>query len=399
MIRLAYVSADPGVPVFGRKGNSVHVQEVVRALRGLEIDVELFARRIDGDAPPGLEDVPVHRLPKLPSAKDPSRERRALESNGEIRAMLEQAGPFDVIYERYALFSFAGMEYAQASGVPGLLEVNAPLIEEAARYRGLDRIAAAREASERAFSAATRLVAVSEEVASWLRTQVDPPDRTVVVPNGVAPGRFPEGLRPAIPHEPGTFTVGFVGSLRPWHGLSVLADAFLRLRALDPASRLLVVGDGPAREELVTALSNGGALEGARLTGAVSPEEIPALLASMDVAVAPYPALSGFYFSPLKIYEYLAAGLPVVASRIGQITAIVQDGINGLLCAPGDAAGFAGALDRLRRDRDLCGKLGRGARASIGEEQTWDGVARRLLGLAGFESGPARALDAAEGRI
>ena len=73
-MRLAYVCADPGVPVFGRKGASIHVQEVVRALDARGVEVELFASRTGGDPPPGLEKVPLHGLPAPPKGDLAARE-------------------------------------------------------------------------------------------------------------------------------------------------------------------------------------------------------------------------------------------------------------------------------------------------------------------------------------
>jgi len=380
-MRLAYVCTDPGVPVFGLKGCSVHVREVLRALLDLGIEVVLFARRFDGDPPPELEAIPVRRLSRLPKQDDPERERAAIAANDALGSELERAGPFDLVYERYSLWSFAAMDYARAAGIPGLLEVNAPLIEEQAEHRQLRDRAAAESASARAFRSATSLVAVSKEVAEYLRDFTGAADRIHVVPNGVDPQRF-EDVAPTLAAEPGVFTVGFVGSLRPWHGLPILVDAFARLRATDRATRLVVVGDGPERSKLVADLSTRGLGEAVKLVGPVAPDEVPGWLASLDAAVAPYPNLSHFYFSPLKVYEYMAAGRALVASEIGQLRELIEPEVNGLLCPPGDAAAIAIALGRLRHDPALRRRLGRAARATIRKGHTWDRVVRRLLALA-----------------
>src|SRR5262249_36909852 len=171
--------------------------------------------------------------------------------------------------------------------------------------------------AERVFAAATALLAVSQEIASYLEMFASARDRVHVVPNGVNRGRFPQGLPPSLPGRPKTFTIGFVGSLKPWHGLEVLVAAFADFRQRHRNSRCLIVGDGPQRAHLQAELAECGLQEAVHLVGAVEPAEVPGLLASMDVAVAPYPPLENFYFSPLKVYEYMAAGLPVVASRIG----------------------------------------------------------------------------------
>src|SRR5262249_14159925 len=158
----------------------------------------------------------------------------------------------------YSLWSYGAMEFARAEGVPGLLEVNAPLIDEQAQYRVLlDRVAAEKVA-ERAFGAATALLAVSEEVASWLNEFESARGKIQVVPNGIRPERFPEGVRPALPAEPGVFTVGFVGTLKAWHGLTTLVEAFHLLRATDKKARLLIVGDGPQHEALIAELAERG---------------------------------------------------------------------------------------------------------------------------------------------
>ncbi len=385
MARLTYVCADPGVPVFGRKGSSAHVQEVVRALINRGAEVDLFAARLDGELPPGLEGVRVHRLPRPPKGELAARERAALAANRDLRAALEREDGFDAVYERYALWSHAGIDYARDHGIPGLLEVNAPLIEEQATHRGLADRAAAERVAGQVFGGATAILAVSGEVAEYVRRYPKAGDRVHVVPNGVDTGRFPEGLEPALPREAGTFTVGFVGTLKPWHGLGVLVEAFAALQRENAGARLLVVGDGPERENVERDLAERGLLGAARFTGSVAPEEIPGLLAAMDAAVAPYPVGESFYFSPLKAYEYLAAGLPVVASRVGQLDGLILDGENGLLCPPGDAGALADALTRLQNDASLREGLGARARASVLRKHTWGAVARRILELAGLE--------------
>ncbi|HEU5249032.1 MAG TPA: glycosyltransferase family 4 protein [Thermoanaerobaculia bacterium] len=378
-MRLAYVCADAGVPVFGRKGCSIHVQEVLRAFLRRGIEVDLFAARFGGKPPAALERVRVHPLPEPTAGDAVSRERQALEANRFLEGALRRSGPFDVLYERYSLWSFAGIEYARRTGLPGILEVNAPLIEEHSKYRGLSDRDAAEKVAGRCFAAAGVIVAVSEGVAATLERHPAARGRIRVVPNGVDPGRFRPDIAPAAPAPPGVFTVGFVGSLKPWHGISTLVEAFARFRESEGDARLLVVGDGPERRTLDAEVSERGLAAFTRLTGPVDPEEVPRFLVSMDAAVAPYPSDASFYFSPLKVYEYMAAGLPVIASAVGQLADLLEEGRCGILCTPGDPAEFAEALVRLRRDPDLRRRLGRDARARVLRECTWDMVAERLL--------------------
>jgi glycosyltransferase involved in cell wall biosynthesis len=378
-MRIAYVCADDGVPVFGHKGCSIHVQEVLGALRGTGADLSLFAARLGGAPPPRLAGIPIQRLPRPYSEERSTREWEAVHANHALREALVAGGPFDAVYERYALWSFAGMEYARDNGAAGLLEVNAPLIEEQAAHRGLVHREVAELVTDRVFTAASRLIAVSQPLGMSLPGEAR--GRVRVIPNAIDPDRFPADVRPTRPMA-GTFTIGFLGGLRPWHGLSLLAEAFARLVARVPNSRLLVVGDGPERRAFESALASYWVRDLADLTGAVAPDEVPGLLASMDAAVAPYDPHPSFYFSPLKIYEYMAAGLPVVASRVGQIPETIRHGETGLLCPAGDAAAIAETLERLAHDPGLRTRLGKDARRLVLADHTWGAVAGRILALA-----------------
>src|SRR6185436_18921030 len=121
--RIAYICADQGVPVFGKKGCSIHVQEVIRALRRRGAQVQLFAARLDGNPPSDLRDLVVHTLPCPDNCDRAERECASQRANAILAGLLKEAGPFDFVYERYSLWSFAGMDHAAATGVPGLLEV------------------------------------------------------------------------------------------------------------------------------------------------------------------------------------------------------------------------------------------------------------------------------------
>ncbi len=112
--------------------------------------------------------------------------------------------------------------------------------------------------------------------------------------------------------------------------------------------------------------------------GGVAHQDVPQYLAAMDVAVAPYPALEDFYYSPIKLYEYMAAGRAVVASRVGQVAETIEDGVNGLLFDPGDRTGLINCLRRLQKDMALRNELGRRASATC-SDHTWDRNAARVL--------------------
>jgi len=160
--------------------------------------------------------------------------------------------------------------------------------------------------------------------------------------------------------------------------VETLFEAFGRLLLRRFAVHLVVVGDGPGRESLERLASERGLAEDMTFAGAIPHADIPAWLSIMDVATAPYTPQPDFYFSPLKLFEYMAAGVPVVAGRIGQLDELLQHERNALLHAPGDATALAAELERLVRDPILRRRIGLAGREGVGEERTWRGHARRV---------------------
>lgn len=384
-MRIAYVCADPGVPVFGRKGCSVHVQEILRAFAGRGARIDLFAARWGGEQPDDLRDIGCHELHGFKHPPDATDTSSLQQANAALMDRLDRNGPYDLVYERYSLWSYGGMQFARNSRIPGILEVNAPLIEEQARYRELTAPAFAGQVARQAFQDAHVIAAVSSQVADYLENFPKVSGRVPVIPNGINPERFSSHEAPEGGDRSNHFTVGFVGSLKQWHGLSTLVESFVALHRICPDSRLLIVGDGPERENLLDQLASAGesVLAAASLTGAVPAREVPRYLSRMDVGVAPYPAMPNFYFSPMKIFEYMAAGLPVVASRVGDLPHVMRDGIDGIFHTPGEAAELTALLIRLRRDSTLRRRLGQNARTTVLRNHTWEKNAERVLSLAG----------------
>ena len=184
---IAYVCADAGIPVFGTKGASIHVQSVVRAALKAGHRVTLFATRFDGHVPPGLENVACVHLPEIPQGDPTKRAHAALEARDHIAERLDAHAPYDMVYERYSLWSDVGMRWAREHGIPGILEVNAPLIEEQRTHRQLVLEDEARAVAQSAFSQASAILAVSPGVADYLHTWPGTKGRVHVVANGVDP--------------------------------------------------------------------------------------------------------------------------------------------------------------------------------------------------------------------
>ncbi len=381
--RMLYVCADRGIPFGGTKGASVHVREFLGALMAEGQTPVAAVRRRDRKRGQ-LAGHPVHvlapDLPEPPLATPAAAEGWEFSLNTGFTARLADLHldtPFSVVYERYSLFSTAGCDFAASCDLPFIVEVNAPLIQEASTHRGLRLEQLATDVARHVFTAADHVVTVSDAVRDWV-LGIAPGARVTVLPNGVDTSRIRPGLatptwrRLAGSQGEDTFVIGFVGRIRPWHGLELLLEAVAQARRQDPGLRLCVVGDdGGSGRDLHKLVRGLGLEEHVVFTGAVSPEEIPAALGTMDAVAAPYPELDNFYFSPLKVFEYMAAGKAIVASSIGQIPEILDHEKTGLLVQPGDVDALTAALLRLRREPDLARTLGQNARQEAEARHTW----------------------------
>lgn len=379
-MRIAYICADAGVPVFGTKGCSVHIQEIVKQFLRIESEVTLYAVRTGGDCCFESSRFRCVEYPIDPNLSITSREIMQ-ECNAKRMAARVDVENTDLVYERYSLWSCEALMRAKQLRIPSVLEVNAPLIEEQSQHRALIRKKEAEMIRDLAFLAATTIVAVSERVAQYVRDHLPDSEhcKVHVVPNGVDTDRFRPGVQPHSANR--HFTIGFLGTLKPWHGLESLISAFAMVQQRIPEVILRIIGDGPLRDSLNRQLlkSNPSLLSSIQWMGAVQPSEVPGQLTALDVAVAPYLDSPDFYFSPLKIFEYMAAGRAIVASSIGQLQSVIQDGHTGLLYTPGNAQQLADRICQLAKQPELISKLGRAARIEAEKSHSWRHVLETIL--------------------
>ena len=393
MRRIAYVTADRGIPVFGEKGASIHIREMINAFSQNGDDVTLFAGRI------GANHVTLDaNLVKVRANGGLSAIAQDLEGTGRQQAKEEYAlllsdaaieaicaehrrARFDFIYERYGLFSTAGVGAAKMLGIPCFLEVNSPLVLEQQKYRQLSNYKAAKRVEFVQFSQADVIGCVSNEVAEYVLANGGRCDQVLVIPNAVDTFKFTPDIEPRVLTEAASRTViGFSGSLKPWHGVDVLMRAFAALLQKGNPVHLLIIGDGPLRPWIEGFAAGADISQHVTITGWVQHEDLPSWLTAVDIAVAPYPRVENFYFSPLKLAEYMAAGRCVVASDIGQITQLIADGVNGRLVVPGDIDHLVYSIERLRALPGEREKLGQHARsAACG--RTWQVTAERVTDL------------------
>jgi glycosyltransferase involved in cell wall biosynthesis len=308
------------------------------------------------------------------------------------------------VYQRYALYNTSGPELALRLKAPLVLEYNGSEVWIARNWgRPLVYERLARRIEDAVLSAADLVVVVSRTIRDELVARGVAPARVLVNPNGVDPERYSpsvggEAVRRRLGLE-GKRVLGFIGTFGRWHGAEVLADAFAALVARRPewrqSLRLLMAGDGLTRPEVERRLRAHGVADLAVLTGTIPQEDGPAHLAACDVLVSPHvPNADGspFIGSPTKVFEYMAMGRGIVASRLGQIGEVLRHEETALLVEPDDAQATAAACERLLDDPSLALRLGRMARASVLAHHTWTEHTRRIVeALRDVVAHPARA--------
>ena len=390
-MHVLYSCADPGIPFWGTKGASIHVRSFTSALAAAGHEVTVVMARIGR---PALTLPHRIRLIEVPSEQesffqsDPGAASDDVVLRSEARQFLQNRSmqdiindivahrSVDIICERYSLFGIAGRESARWHNIPFVLEVNAPLVVEQREHRRLILEPLARETERFLFATSECVVAVSDPLSGYIKSIV-PSATTMTIPNGVDIGAFAtasngeEWRRRWGIGDRNTRLIGFVGSLKPWHGLDLLMNAFSELNASGSPSKLVLIGDGPLRGALESEAAARKLSEHVILTGALAHSDIPSASAALDILVAPYPEMEHFYFSPLKVYEYMATGKPIVASRIGQISEILEHDKTALLVPAGDVKALASAIQRLLQDQSLAARIGTNAQTVARNEHGW----------------------------
>jgi glycosyltransferase involved in cell wall biosynthesis len=301
------------------------------------------------------------------------------------RFSIDPQGPWsgeDVafVWQRHDLFATAGLDLAGRIGAPSVLFVPAVKVWEAEQWGttrpGWGRLLESH--AERPSLLAADLVACgSQPVVDQVVRLGVPEERVLLTPTGVDLelfGELPESapLRRRLGLTD-RFVVGWVGSFRRFHALEQAVEAVATVN--DAA--LLLVGDGPERPRIERLARDLGVPT--VCTGTVPHEELPAYLAAMDAAVILAPPGQPFHYSPLKLAEYLAAGLPVVAPATGQLAERLTDGVDAVVVPPHNVDALGTALRRLRDDAEERARLGKAARAAAEAEWSWDHQVRRVM--------------------
>ncbi len=379
-MKLLYVASDQKVP--GKTGGSVHVEEVARGLaaRGHEVHVLALPgeRPTNGAVPPYA--VHPSRLPFEHRVFRWTEKRR-------VEGLLGNLG-IDAVLERYYNFGGEGVRAAHARGIPSILEVNSPIKDHPGSLKGaLDRALLFRPLARLRRELVSKASALVTPLPSIVPEEV-PANKVHRVHWGANVERFqPDAKAKPLEIPENAKVVVFSGSFRPWHGANLLVRAAARVRASDPKAFFLFVGSGPAWEES-RALANRLAIESSALfTGPVPYEEMPSILRNARIGVAPYEPSRlgqmklGFYWSPLKIFEYMATALPVVTLDVPPLAEVVRPEREGLLVAEGDEGALAAAIGRLLADPRLARSMGEAGRRRVVAHYSWQRHCEQLDGI------------------
>lgn len=297
---------------------------------------------------------------------------------------------FDLIHERFNLLSLGGVWASKRLGIPLVLEVNADLLEQrkfkGTPEKGLRRLFAV-WATRMCFSAAAKIICISESLKDQLRTKWNIDERKLtVLPCAADVEAFGANhdtrvVRRGLGLTTTEPVVIWMGGFYPWHDLDLLLKSFTLVLQRHPDSKLLLVGDGQTRASVERLVQKNGLRHAVILTGAIAHTSMPEMLSIADVAVvpsAPVPASHGGTGTPLKLFEYMAAGKAIVATAQNHTADVIQDGHNGLLVEAGNVEGFAEAMLTLLNDPAERGRLGQNARQLAVELYSWEQYTRRL---------------------
>jgi glycosyltransferase involved in cell wall biosynthesis len=380
--RVVYLRSTPG-PGTQAGGAASHIKGVVQALETLGAEVEV----ISNDRIAGLDHANFTVIPPEPGGGTRAHfdiHNNLVFTRGAV-PLVERAQP-DFIYQRYARFSWAGVVAAVQTKRPLFLEYNGSEVWVGRHWDHVGSLDLLERYERLNLDAATRIFVVSEVERRNLEARGVTAAKIVVNPNGVDVQRFRPGAGGAVARRELGFAdddvvAGFVGTFGPWHGVEKLAQAIQAIAPNVPV-RFLLVGSGSLHAGVEQRLETEKQAGRVIFTGAVAHDRVPALLDACDILVAPHVPLadgSEFFGSPTKVFEYMAMGKAIVASRLGQIGEVLADQETALLVEPGNVKELTAAILKLVESNELRARLGANARAVAIENFTWVHNAQQVL--------------------
>jgi glycosyltransferase involved in cell wall biosynthesis len=373
--RIGYLSAAPRVSTLDdaeASGPRSHVLGVIHAFEELGCKVERF---IVGDRMPARvrarSEMALRNAAWRTAAADVA--RIALGAINARRAATALRGRVDVVYERLASLQSLGWAL-QRTGVPWIVETSSPIFYEAqAERRSLVLQGLARRRELAAYHQCDAIVCVSRDLRNLLVEAGVDRAKIIVVPNGVDVRVFDAARFPAAARTFDELTIGFVGAMIEWQGLGELLRAVRAARDLGYPTAVALAGDGPDRASLEQLAGELRIAPHVRFVGRLHGSEVPEFLAGIDVGYSGQRVLQigRMYHSPLKLYEYLAMGKPVIASDFDDSRTTTRADTTGFLFPAGDVASLTQAIVRVHGARGRLAEIADVARADIVKEHSW----------------------------
>jgi glycosyltransferase involved in cell wall biosynthesis len=393
-MRICYVAADVAVPHY--RGSSTHVYELARNLAKLGHEVHVVARRVSSSQPKveSLDGMVIHRFQRgifFSSKRSSFSDTQALGSyrgstslliwksyEAYLRtvfpvyialevARLVKEYSIDLIFERETSFG-AGAMASMLTDRPFVLEVIGNRVT-GLQLRRSKMIVAYTGGMFEGTAEASRVVIVTGAVD----TDVFRPDSASG--EGVR-RRYSLGDAPVV---------GYVGTFQEWHGMSELVTAAQSILRSRGDTKFLMVG--PYYKETERKVASAGITNSFVFTGPVQYHDVPGFMNASDVLVAPYnpekiesteQVRKHGLGSPLKVFEYMSVGKPVVTTDVRPISDPIENGITGYLVPPGDSDALAAAVLRMLQDGTEAGRVGAAGRQSVISNYSWDIVAQQL---------------------
>lgn len=363
----------------GKAVEGVHIRGIAEALRAEGVAVEVVSLPgADPWASPGAMSPTRQARPwmKLVTGlPEPLFELAELAYNlvagWRVAAWLRRNPDVDFIYERYSLFMYATVWLAKRRGIPVILEVNDSAIVERVRPLALRRLAMAVE--RRAFRDADGLVFVSSVFRDRARAAHPDMAPAIVTPNAANIDRFSftqaqrDEARARLGLD-GHVVCGYLGAFVPWHAIDAFVHRIADRLASEPRLKLLLVGDGATYAPLRAFVEERGLSRQVILTGRVPHDEVPGLLAAMDMAILPS---AGDYTSPVKLFEFMACAVPPVAPDFEPIREVLDEGRTGWMFPAGNLDAAVDAVLARCRDADGLARVGANARRRVAERHQW----------------------------
>lgn len=365
-------------------GQAVHIRELQGAFRraGHALSEVALVKRADDTKNETVKPSLISKIADLAPGfvREWMEHSYDLAGGRALRAEITKNRP-DFIYERYALSTACGARAAKESKIPFVLEVNSPLVDEVARTRGLTFVNWARRKELYILQSADLVAVVSGELSNWAQARGVPKSNIIITPNGVEMARYAnltkrEDLLDRW-NARGKRIIGFTGFMREWHRLDHAMEAMTMKNLHKKNAIFMIVGDGPARVKLEQRARELGIEDYTRFCGKISHKEIQDYVALFDVALVP--AINP-YASPLKLFEYLAAGVPSVVVDQPNLREILNER-SARFFPPGDITTLARALEELVTNIDVARAVGSAGRELLkSRDYTWDGNVKRVVG-------------------